>query len=129
MSEKRHRLLPIIALCIFCVLSIGGFTSAAILKYVYADVFDAIEAQTAVVATVNGNADSNNSAAFLTDSSSTQASSSPVVRVAKEVGPAVVGITNYQTVYRYRYGSGYTPQLVEAGTGSGFIVMRKTVTL
>lgn len=124
MSEKRHRLLPIIALCIFCAL-IGGFTSAAILKYVYADVFDAIEAQTAVVATVNGNADSNNSAAFLTDSSSTQASSSPVVRVAKEVGPAVVGITNYQTVYRYRYGSGYAPQLVEAGTGSGFIIDAK----
>lgn len=69
------------------------------------------------------------------DSSLTQKNDSPVVRVAKEVGPAVVGITNHQTisnVYRYRYGfdfgsgnSSRDSQLVEVGTGSGFIIDAK----
>ena len=143
MSEKRRRLLPIAVLCMFCAL-LGGFSSVAILKYVYPDTLSALAAQSAVSTNVshtdNNNADSNNkdnskTVTLLANTSSTQKVDSPVVHVAKEVGPAVVGITNYQTlsnVYRYGYGfsfgsrnSSQSSKLVEAGTGSGFIIDAK----
>ncbi|MGI6733031.1 MAG: S1C family serine protease [Anaerovoracaceae bacterium] len=134
MSKKKRRLLSIAALCIVCTL-IGSFSSVAILKYVYADALSALEAQPAVAAAVNSHTDYNHSMFSYADSSLTQKNDSPVVRVAKEVGPAVVGITNHQTisnVYRYRYGfdfgsgnSSRDSQLVEVGTGSGFIIDAK----
>lgn len=123
MTEKKLRLLPIAALCIISAL-IGGFSSVSILQYFYPETLSAIETQ----ATLNST-DNNNSMTLLANAQSRN-SDSPVVQVAKDVGPAVVGISNHQTVSNvYRYGFGFgsknstqSSELVEAGTGSGFII-------
>lgn len=131
MKKRKPRLLPIFSLCIICTL-IGSFSSMAVLKHFYSDTLSAPQSQSAVVTPVDSNTDNDNSVVLLTSSSLSQKSNSPVIQVAKEVGPAVVGITNYQTVSNiYRYGNGFSfgsrnssqrSQLVEAGAGSGFII-------
>lgn len=129
MPIKKHRLLPIAALCIICTL-IGSFSSVAFLKYLYQDTLSTLKTPSATSAIINRNTSNNYSAKFLSNSSTSQKSNSPVIQVAKKVGPAVVGITNYQTgsnIYRYSYSfrsrnSFPSSELVEAGTGSGFII-------
>lgn len=125
MNEKKNRLLPLAALCIVSAL-IGGVSSVSLLQYVYPETLSAIEAQAST-----SPADNSSPVTLLANSGS-EDSNSPVVQVAKDVGPAVVGISNYQTVsnlYSNIGGFGFnsrnstqSSELVEAGTGSGFII-------
>lgn len=123
MNEKKNRLLPLAALCIISAL-LGGVSSVSLLQYVYPETLSAIEAQ----ATLNSPGTA--SPVTLLANTQTDESNSPVVQVAKDVGPAVVGVSNYQNVsntYRYGFGLGsknntQSSELVEAGTGSGFII-------
>lgn len=127
MNEKKNRLLPLAALCIVSAL-IGGVSSVSILQYVYPETLSAIEAQ------ANLSSVDSSSPVTLPANSENEDSNSPVVQVAKNAGPAVVGISNYQTaskLYSNLGGFSFGPssrsntqstELVEAGTGSGFII-------
>lgn len=131
MLRKKRHLLPIVALCIICAV-LGGVSSILMLRYVSPDTLIALGAQSTTVTPVSSYLDNEDAVMLVANTSSSRRSDSPVVKVAKAVGPAVVGITNYQpisNVYRYGYSYSYrfrnsfpNSQLVEAGTGSGFII-------
>ena len=106
-SAKRRRpgLFATIALALISAL-IGGLISVALVPSLY------------------GNQPGGGKEVILGQGSSappvtiTQPTGFPTVEVAKAVGPAVVGIANFQSRGRIFGGAGLT----EAGTGSGFII-------
>ncbi|SHN69304.1 S1C family serine protease [Desulfitobacterium chlororespirans] len=106
-SSKRQRpgLFATLALALISAL-IGGLISVALVPSLY------------------GNQPGGGKEVILGQGSSappvtiTQPTGFPTVEVAKAVGPAVVGIANFQSQGRIFGGAGLT----EAGTGSGFII-------
>lgn len=98
----------VIAYAGICLVSavIGGLSTVAALPYIYPTSTSALT-QTA-----------NNSSFTQVSNPTANDTSSPVEAIAKNVGPAVVGIANFQS------GRGFSSSsnLQEAGSGSGFII-------
>ncbi|WP_206811246.1 S1C family serine protease [Paradesulfitobacterium ferrireducens] len=109
-NGRKPRSFPLIVVALISAL-IGGLIGGSLAQNLYSRQQGANPQQTVVLGqsgappvSVNPN-----SASF------------PVVEIAKAVGPAVVGIANFQTQGGFFGGSG----LAEAGSGSGFIVDAK----
>lgn len=98
-----------------CIVSalLGGLTSVAILPTIFPQAFNSIQATP-----LNQSALANTASATLITNSIESQTNFPVAQIAKNVGPAVVGVSNFQTLRRGNENSG----LIEAGSGSGFIV-------
>ncbi|MGE4272513.1 MAG: S1C family serine protease [Desulfitobacterium sp.] len=126
--QRKRRLIPLVAICLLSAF-IGGVSSVSLVQYISPETMRALETTGAIQSTNN-----TNTVSLLANSLATE-SNSPVVQVAKNVGPAVVGISNYQplsNIHGYGYGFSFGTQgnnrsseLVEAGTGSGFIIDAK----
>jgi len=98
-----------VAFASLCVISavIGGLTTVAAIPYIYPANVSPIQAQNA--SSVKQVAYTANQAQF------------PVAQISKNIGPAVVGVSNFQTG-RSSVGNS---DLQEAGSGSGFIIDAK----
>lgn len=98
-----------------CIVSalLGGLTSVAILPTIFPQAFNSIQATP-----LNQSALANTASATLITNSIESQTNFPVAQIAKNVGPAVVGVSNFQTLRR----GNENPGLIEAGSGSGFIV-------
>lgn len=110
-KKPRNRLFALTGLCLASAM-IGGLTTAAALPHFYTIPTSAQSASlaastrsssTPILPVSNG---ANNAAQF------------PVAQIAKNVGPAVVGVSNFQSSQGFNRSSG----LQEAGSGSGFII-------
>lgn len=112
--KRKGKLVSLAGLSLVSAL-IGGITSVAILQNVYPQAFSSIQTTQATQSTFP-NA---NSATLVTNPLNTQ-TNFPVAQIAKNVGPAVVGVSNFQA-NRRGFGS-ENSGLVEVGSGSGFIV-------
>ncbi|AGA68371.1 trypsin-like serine protease with C-terminal PDZ domain [Desulfitobacterium dichloroeliminans LMG P-21439] len=126
--QRKPRLMPLVAICLISAL-IGGVSSVSLVQYISPETLRTVGSTGSIQSTNNAN-----TVSLLANSLPTE-SNSPVVQVAKNVGPAVVGISNYQpfsNIHSYGYGFSFGSQentrsseLVEAGTGSGFIIDAK----
>jgi len=105
--KPKRKLVPFASLCLISAV-IGGLTTAAVIPYIYpAGKVSSIQAvKTSSISQV---AYSGSQPNF------------PVAQIAKNVGPAVVGVSNFQSG---QSSSGNT-DLEEAGSGSGFIIDAK----
>lgn len=112
-KKPKRSMVAIAGLCVASAF-IGGLTTVASLPYIYPNQFStaqtsSLQTSAKVTSAVPVSNITNNAAQF------------PVEQIAKTVGPAVVGVSNFQSpqgFYRNNSGSG----LQEAGTGSGFII-------
>ncbi|GAB6153956.1 trypsin-like peptidase domain-containing protein [Desulfosporosinus burensis] len=102
--QPKSKVIAYASLCLISAV-IGGLTTVAALPYVYPT--------------------SSSSSSPTTTSSFTQVANLtahesifPVAQIAKNVGPAVVGVSNFQASRSFSGSSG----LQEAGSGSGFII-------
>jgi len=100
----KSKLVATASLCIISAV-IGGLTTVAALPYIY---------PTSTMSTIQT---PKSSIAQVTDLTATP-TNFPVAQIAKNVGPAVVGVANFQASQSYFANSG----LQEAGSGSGFII-------
>ena len=103
---RKGRLIATAGLCIVSAM-IGGLTAVAVVPHLYP--YNAVSQTQAVAPSA--------ATAPLSKLTSTQANF-PVEQIAKDVGPAVVGVTNYQSGQSFFGDFG----LQEAGSGSGFII-------
>lgn len=105
--KPKRKLVPFASLCLISAV-IGGLTTVAVIPYIYpAGKVSSIQAvKTSSISQV---AYSGSQPNF------------PVAQIAKNVGPAVVGVSNFQSG---QSSSGNT-DLEEAGSGSGFIIDAK----
>lgn len=95
-----------------CLISavIGGLTTVATIPYIY---------PTSTVSSIQtANSSSNSSSIAQVTKLTTTQTNFPVAQIAKDVGPAVVGVSNFQSSRSYFGNSG----LQEVGSGSGFII-------
>ena len=91
-----------------CLVSavIGGLTTVAAVPYIYpAKTVSSIQTASTQLTPVS--------------TSNTTTANFPVEQIAKNVGPAVVGVSNFQTTQSFVGGSS---DLQEVGSGSGFII-------
>lgn len=110
-SGRRPRLFPIIAVALVSAL-LGGILAIGLAPSLYGN---RLQAPANQVVLGQGTTPPVNVSA--------NPSSFPVVEIAKTVGPAVVGIANFQAQGGLFFGSGGGP--TEVGSGSGFIVDAK----
>jgi serine protease Do len=119
-AEKRPRrkskLVSVAGLCIISAL-IGGVTSVSLLPSIYPQIFHTSQTSQLTSSTLS----STPSVTLVTSTNDTP-SIFPVAQIAKEVGPAVVGVSNFQTPRKGFGNSNANSSLTEAGSGSGFIV-------
>lgn len=112
--KRKGKLVSLASLCLVSAL-IGGVTSVSILQSVYPQAFNSLQTtQTAQSALSNST-----SATLVSNPQDTQ-TIFPVAQIAKNVGPAVVGVSNFQNS-RQGFKSG-SSELAEVASGSGFIV-------
>ncbi|AHF06118.1 S1C family serine protease [Desulfitobacterium metallireducens] len=116
--KPKRRIAAIATLCLASAF-IGGLTTVTALPQIYPNVFAAQTTSiptSATTPTLSATPISTNSVQF------------PVAEIAKNVGPAVVGVSNFQSTRQSN--SGYfrsnnnssASGLQEAGSGSGFII-------
>jgi serine protease Do len=102
--SKKPKFVATAGLCLISAV-IGGLTTVAAVPYIYpASTLSTIQAPKSSLAQVT------NFTATPTNF--------PVAQIAKDVGPAVVGVSNFQASQSFFGNSG----LQEAGSGSGFII-------
>lgn len=112
--KRKGKFLTLASLCLVSAL-IGGVTSVSILQYTYPQAFNSLQSTQATQSTLFNPT----TATLVTNPLDTQ-TIFPVAQIAKNVGPAVVGVSNFQTSRQgFRSDSS---GLIEAGSGSGFIV-------
>lgn len=111
--KRKGKLVSLASLCLVSAL-IGGITSVSILESVYPQAFNSLQT------TQTSQSSSNSTSATLVTNPLDTQTIFPVAQIAKNVGPAVVGVSNFQTG-RKGFGSD-SSGLVEVGSGSGFIV-------
>lgn len=111
--KRKGKLVSLASLCLVSAL-IGGITSVSILENVYPQAFNSLQT------TQTSQSSSNSTSATLVTNPLDTQTIFPVAQIAKNVGPAVVGVSNFQTG-RKGFGSD-SSGLVEVGSGSGFIV-------
>ncbi len=104
--KPKRKFVAFAGLCLISAV-IGGLTTVAAIPYIYPANVSPIQAEktpsfTQAAYTANG-------------------TNFPVVQIAKNVGPAVVGVSNFQSSRSSSGNSG----LQEAGSGSGFIIDAK----
>ncbi len=112
--KRKGKLVSLASLCLVSAL-IGGVTSVSILESVNPQLLNSLKTAQATQSTL-----SNSTSTTLVSNPSDTQTNFPVAQIAKNVGPAVVGVSNFQTTRR-GFGSG-SSGLSEAGSGSGFIV-------
>lgn len=117
-KPKRHTA----AIATLCLASafIGGLTTVTALPKIYPELFTVQTTSiptSATTPTVSATTLSTNTAQF------------PVAEIAKNVGPAVVGVSNFQSTRQSNFGNfrsnnsnNSSSELKEAGSGSGFII-------
>ncbi len=107
--KRRFSFVPYVAISLISAL-LGGILSIGLVPAVYGDKFN-----------TGSTAKSNTSTpiAISTSSEGSSTASNPVSQIAKAVGPAVVGVANFQN-QRGFFGS--ASGLAEVGSGSGFII-------
>lgn len=119
-KPKRH----IAAIATLCLASafIGGLTTVTALPQIYPELF-------AVQSTSTPTSTTTTPTTLSATPLSTNSGQFPVAEIAKNVGPAVVGVSNFQSTHQSN--SGYfrsnnsnnsSSELQEAGSGSGFII-------
>jgi len=101
--NPKKKFLPFASLCVISAV-IGGLAAVAALPYIYPAKASPIQA--ANTSSITPVAYTANQPNF------------PVAQIATKVGPAVVGVSNFQSTQTYSGNSG----LQEAGSGSGFII-------
>lgn len=107
--KLSKKLAGVAALCITSAL-IGGLTSVALLPRIYPNLQSSTQ-NTALSTSLTPVTTVSNSSQF------------PVTQIAKTVGPAVVGVSNFQSSQnRFFRQNNSASGLQEAGTGSGFII-------
>jgi len=107
-NKPKKKFLATAGLCLVSAV-IGGLTTVATIPYVY-------PANTVSSIQTSNLASNSSSIAQVANLASTAAN--PVEQIAKSVGPAVVGVSNFQASRSYFGNSG----LQEVGSGSGFII-------
>ena len=112
--KRKGKFVSLASLCLVSAL-IGGLTSASILQNINPQAFKSLQSAQSTQSTLS----TSTPATLVSNSSDTQ-TNFPVAQIAKNVGPAVVGVSNFQTSRR-GLGSG-SSGLAEAASGSGFIV-------
>jgi Trypsin-like serine proteases, typically periplasmic, contain C-terminal PDZ domain len=105
--KPKARFVAITSLCLVSAV-IGGLTTAAAIPYIYP------ANSTPLTSTALSTSTSSAPVVNL----STNQTNFPVEQIAKNIGPAVVGVSNFQSSQGYFGNSG----LQEAGSGSGFII-------
>jgi len=97
----------VVALASLCLISavIGGLTTVAALPYIYPT-------------NISTPTQTTNSPFTQVSNVTANETNFPVAQIAKNVGPAVVGVSNFQTSRGFTGNSG----LQQAGSGSGFII-------
>jgi len=106
-KPKRSKSFALASLCLISAV-IGGLTTVAAIPYIYPEKASPIQpANTSSITPV----------AYTTASQANQPNF-PVAQISKNVGPAVVGVSNFKS------GKG-SSDLQEAGSGSGFIIDAK----
>lgn len=111
--KTKRSMVAIAGLCLASAF-IGGLTTVASLPYIYSNSFST--AQTSSVQTPMLG-----TSAVPVSNAISNSTQFPVEQIAKSVGPAVVGVSNFQSAQgfnRNNSGSG----LQEVGSGSGFII-------
>ncbi|MEA4902920.1 S1C family serine protease [Desulfitobacterium sp.] len=114
--KRKRKIAALVALCVASAF-IGGMTTIVALPHVYPELFK-------VNTSISALSPSTTPATPL-NTGSTQF---PVADIAKNVGPAVVGVTNFQPNQPSNFGffssgkNSTSSELVEAGSGSGFII-------
>lgn len=107
--KLSKKLAGVAALCLTSAL-IGGMTSVALLPRIYPNLQSSTQ-NTALSTSLTPVTTVSNSSQF------------PVTQIAKTVGPAVVGVSNFQSSQnRFFRQNNSASGLQEAGTGSGFII-------
>ncbi|HBV87827.1 MAG TPA: trypsin [Desulfosporosinus sp.] len=103
-SKPKKNVIALASLCLMSAV-IGGLTTVAAVPYIYP---------------INISSPTQTTASGFTQVSNVTAPETnfPVAQIAKDVGPAVVGVSNFQTSRGFSGNSG----LQQAGNGSGFIV-------
>jgi len=100
--KPKRRFVGFASLCLISAV-IGGLTTVAVIPYIYpAKTSSILSGTTSAITPVAYTADKPNF---------------PVAEISKNVGPAVVGVSNFQT--------SRSSELLEAGSGSGFIIDAK----
>ncbi|MDP4161271.1 MAG: trypsin-like peptidase domain-containing protein [Bacillota bacterium] len=103
-SNPKSKFVAITSLCLVSAV-IGGLTTAAALPYIYP------ANSTSLTQTAK-------SSSITPVSLATNQTNFPVAQIAKDIGPAVVGVSNFQSSQGF-FGNS---DLQEAGSGSGFII-------
>ncbi|MDP4127033.1 MAG: trypsin-like peptidase domain-containing protein [Bacillota bacterium] len=103
-SNPKSKFVAITSLCLVSAV-IGGLTTAAVLPYIYP------ANSTSLTQTAK-------SSSITPVSLATNQTNFPVAQIAKDIGPAVVGVSNFQSSQGF-FGNS---DLQEAGSGSGFII-------
>lgn len=107
--KLSKKLAGVAALCLTSAL-IGGLTSVALLPRIYPNLQSSTQ-NTALSTSLSPVTTVSNSSQF------------PVTQIAKTVGPAVVGVSNFQSSQnRFFRQNNSASGLQEAGSGSGFII-------
>lgn len=106
--KSKAKYAAITSLCLVSAV-IGGLTTAAAVPYIYPANSTSLT-QTAKTSSITPVVNLSTNSASQTNF--------PVTQIAKNVGPAVVGVSNFQSSQGY-FGSS---NLQEAGSGSGFII-------
>lgn len=108
--KLSKKLAGVAALCLTSAL-IGGLTSVALLPRIYPNLQTSAQNTTLSTSSLSPITTMSNSSQF------------PVTQIAKTVGPAVVGVSNFQSSQnRFFRQNNSASGLQEAGTGSGFII-------
>jgi serine protease Do len=119
-QKPRRRIAAIATLCLASAF-IGGITTVSALPHIYPELFN-------VQSTSAPNLSTSTSTVPAT-TLSTNATQFPVAEIAKNVGPAVVGVSNFQSSRQSNFGNfrsstsnNSSSELKETGSGSGFII-------
>ncbi|NLL52406.1 MAG: PDZ domain-containing protein [Peptococcaceae bacterium] len=110
--ERKPRIISTVLLAVFCAL-LGGLIAVVLVPKVYPQIYaqaDISDSGNRVILHQGGTPPL---------ASASGSEKSPVVDIASTVGPAVVGVANFQ--YRGSF-LGSTTGLTEVGSGSGFII-------
>ncbi|UWG99323.1 trypsin-like peptidase domain-containing protein [Dehalobacter sp. DCM] len=108
----------IIAIVAIISALLGGTASLALVPFFYPEITRIQSGQYTTTADQNA---ITTTSTVNTTGLTTDTYSYPVVAISKTVGPAVVGIVNFQySAYGYRFGT--KGELAEAASGSGFII-------
>ncbi|HVJ49857.1 S1C family serine protease [Desulfitobacterium sp.] len=119
-SKPKRTIAAIATLCLASAF-IGGLTTATALPHIYPNLFTVQTTSTPTSATTTPT--------LPATTLSTNTSQFPVAEIAKNVGPAVVGVSNFQSspqsnsgYFRSSSNNNSSSGLQEAGSGSGFII-------